>query len=192
MPNTLDIFKFELYYEKLNHDLNLLTDFCYEQQSKNNGRVLSNLGGWQSNDLDDENKTLSNLKNTIFQHVDWYSKKFNMTKNLKLNNFWININGFKDSNITHFHPNNILSGVFYIKVPEDSGQIKFHNPASDLIESCLTNFVSQYNIINSACWTFEPEENMLLMFPSFLKHSVLPNMNKTDKRISISFNACII
>jgi len=192
MPNTLDVFKFELYYERLNFDLSLLSNFCFEQQKLSEGRVLSNLGGWQSNDLNDENKLIVNLKKTIFQHVDWYSKKFNMNNSLKLANFWININGYKDCNNTHFHPNNILSGVFYIKVPENSGKIKFHNPASDLIEACLTNHISQYNTINSACWTFEPEENMLLIFPSFLKHNVLPNMNKEDKRISISFNACII
>ena len=194
MSYTLDIFKFQLYCEKLNFDTDSLSNLCFELQNKNKdyGRISSNLGGWQSDDLFDAYTIISNLRKLIYNHIDIYSKNFKLNKKLKLDNLWININGYKDLNLPHIHPNNILSGVFYVKVPKNSGKIRFENPCLDLMESVYQNSIIEYNSINSATWSLEPDENLLILFPSFLKHSVLPNMNKKEKRISISFNAGII
>jgi uncharacterized protein (TIGR02466 family) len=191
---TLDIFKFQLYCEKLNFDTDSLSNLCFELQNKNKdyGRISSNLGGWQSDDLFDAYTIISNLRKLIYNHIDIYSKNFKLNKKLKLDNLWININGYKDLNLPHIHPNNILSGVFYVKVPKNSGKIRFENPCLDLMEGVYQNSILEYNSINSATWSLEPDENLLILFPSFLKHSVLPNMNKKEKRISISFNAGII
>jgi len=194
MSYTLDIFKFQLYCEKLNFDTHSLSNLCVELQNKNKdyGRVSSNMGGWQSDDLFDAYTVISDLRKLIYNHIDIYSKNFKLNKKLKLDNLWININGYKDSNLPHIHPNNILSGVFYVKVPKNSGKIRFENPCLDLMESVYQDSIIEYNLINSATWCLEPDENLLILFPSFLKHSVLPNMNKKEKRISISFNAGII
>ena len=194
MSYTLDIFKFQLYCEKLNFDTDSLSNLCFELQNKNKdyGRISSNLGGWQSDDLFDAYTIISNLRKLIYNHIDIYSKNFKLNKKLKLDNLWININGYKDLNLPHIHPNSILSGVFYVKVPKNSGKIRFENPCLDLMESVYQNSIIEYNSINSATWSLEPDENLLILFPSFLKHSVLPNMNKKEKRISISFNAGII
>jgi uncharacterized protein (TIGR02466 family) len=191
---ALDIFKFQLYCEKLNFDTDSLSNLCFELQNKNKdyGRISSNLGGWQSDDLFDAYTIISNLRKLIYNHIDIYSKNFKLNKKLKLDNLWININGYKDLNLPHIHPNSILSGVFYVKVPKNSGKIRFENPCLDLMESVYQNSIIEYNSINSATWSLEPDENLLILFPSFLKHSVLPNMNKKEKRISISFNAGII
>ena len=51
--------------------------------------------------------------------------------------------------------------------------------------------VTDYNQQNSSFWSFEPQENVLFIFPSFLEHKVEPNMNETEKRISISFNTVL-
>jgi len=56
------------------------------------------------------------------------------------------------------------------------------------MESVLDKNVLEYNSYNSSNWYFKTVENMLLLFPSWLKHMVKPNMNKKQKRISISFN----
>ena len=194
MSYALDIFKFQLYCEKLNFDTDSLSNLCFELQNKNKdyGRISSNLGGWQSDDLFDAYTIISNLRKLIYNHIDIYSKNFKLNKKLKLDNLWININGYKDLNLPHIHPNSILSGVFYVKVPKNSGKIRFENPCLDLMESVYQNSIIEYNSINSATWSLEPDENLLILFPSFLKHSVLPNMNKKEKRISISFNTGII
>ena len=81
--NTTDIFKYEMYHAKLNFDLKVLQNFCFELQNNNEGRIKSNLGGWQSNDLFDEHPIISNLKKNILDNINIYAKKFNFNKKLK-------------------------------------------------------------------------------------------------------------
>ena len=51
------------------------------------------------------------------------------------------------------------------------------------------NDVSVYpNRLNSAEYLMYPEPGDLVIFPSWLKHYVEPNLNKDIERISISFN----
>ena len=47
--------------------------------------------------------------------------------------------------------------------------------------------VDKFNGYNSSTWKIKPEENKCILFPSYLKHYVEPNLNKKE-RISISFN----
>jgi len=190
--NTVEIFKYEMYHAKLNFNLHALQNFCFELQNNNQGRVRSNVGGWQSNDLFDEYPIISDLRKIILDNINIYANKFNFKKELKLSNLWININEYKDSNMIHLHPNSIFSGVFYVKVPKNSGNFTFHNPCEDFAESVFRNNISEYNTMNSSTWFFEPQEDVLFLFPSFLKHSVTPNMNKEEKRISLSFNSIIV
>jgi len=46
--NTAEIFKYEMFHAKINFNLNALQNFCFELQQNNQGRVRSNVGGWQS------------------------------------------------------------------------------------------------------------------------------------------------
>ena len=48
--------------------------------------------------------------------------------------------------------------------------------------------IKNFNSYNSHCWEFIPEENVIYLFPAWLKHSVQPNLNKNEERISFSFN----
>ena len=184
------IFQYNIYVVKLNLDLKSLEKFCFELQKNNKGiRVIkSNVGGWQSEELYDQYPIIVEFKKNIFEHINNYSKEFNFNKKLKISNCWININAHKDSNVPHTHPKSFFSGVFYIKTPKKSGKLTFLNPGRNLMEWVFDENVTDYNQQNSSIWSFEPEENMLFIFPSFLEHKVTPHMNKTEKRISISFN----
>ena len=102
-------------------------------------------------------------------------------------NFWININEYKDYNITHKHPGALISGVYYVKTPKDCGNIIFEHP-SESFQSEWRMTPSDYNNYNSGTWWLPSEENNLYLFPSWLKHRVEPNLNKNENRISISFN----
>ena len=77
-----------------------------------------------------------------------------------------------------------MSGVFYIKVPKDSGKLVFTN---DALIRFFPLKVNNFNSNNSQVWRFEPEESMLYLFPAWLKHEVTPNSSNED-RISIAFN----
>ena len=49
---------------------------------------------------------------------------------MKMNSMWININGPGNYNHSHNHPGCDLSGVLWLKVPENSGNIVFESPQS--------------------------------------------------------------
>ena len=103
---------------------------------------------------------------------------------------WINISLYKDTNKSHNHPGADISGVYYVKTPDDCGDIVFEHPSLDVL--CYYGSVDdesvKLNNYNSREWVFTPTENTLYLFPGWLKHRVEPNGNKTEERISISFN----
>ena len=88
----------------------------------------------------------------------------------------------------HSHPCSVFSGSFYVKVPKDSGSIVFRHPISNLMDSYWINDTVNFTEFTSCTWKFTPNENDLLIFPSWLEHYVEPNMNKKEERISIAFN----
>ena len=101
---------------------------------------------------------------------------------------WININNYKDYNAEHTHPLCVLSGVYYVKTPAKSGEIRFIHPGADLMgRDWYYPEKTGGNHYNSEQWIFEPKENILFLFPSWLKHNVLANSGRKD-RVSISFN----
>ena len=111
-----------------------------------------------------------------------------LDKEPSLGNMWANIN-YKDGfNRPHVHANSFFSGAYYIKVPKNSGRIKFNDPRSGPKHV----FPSRKKGIKlpEHLWTevhIEPIENRVLMFPSWLEHLVDLN-ESNDTRISVSFN----
>ena len=115
-------------------------------------------------------------------------------ENVRLVDFWININGKGGSNVPHTHPGAKYSGVFYIKVPKEmkGGNLFF---LKDYNETYLTSqenmgfFKQGYNLLPNDLPKIpvKPLEKLLFVFPSWLPHSV--EFNDTDEeRISLSFN----
>jgi len=186
MKETINLFQQLIFKTKLNYDLNKLKKFSLNLEKKHKGRKLSNVGGFQSNNLDLNIKELNNLiKDFIFLSNE-AGKFFKIKNTLQIKNLWININRYKDFNSLHNHPFSIFSGAFYIKTPNNCGNIVFKNEYE--IENFLTkDMVSEENIYNSSSWFLPVKENVLYIFPSWLKHYVEPNLSKED-RISISFN----
>ena len=50
--NRLDIFKYQIYHTILNVDVDKIKKFCFSIKKRDKGRRLSNLTGWQSQDLE--------------------------------------------------------------------------------------------------------------------------------------------
>jgi len=98
---------------------------------------------------------------------------------------WANINATGASHAIHSHPNNFLSGIYYISTHPGADSVNFHDPRpqTGIIRPPVTELTSQ----NTDQVVVTVRDGMLLMFPSYLAHSVAPN--ESDKlRISISFN----
>ena len=164
-----------------------LIDYAYELRKKDpKGVSISNRGGWQSSrfEVKDENDKLNNfLFNCIngFPHINY---KVNF-----LIYAWININKPGNYNVKHLHPTNDLSGVLWIKAPQNSGDIVFESPyefqAYQEIDSYVDEFRNSFNIDHS--YYFTPTDGRMLIFPSHLMHEVEENLSNED-RISVSFN----
>jgi uncharacterized protein (TIGR02466 family) len=184
--SAVELFKTVIFKKKLNHDLNKIIKFS-NKIKKQKGRVLSNVGGYQSKDLDPNNTSIKTLVKEITENVNLFSKEIlNINKDLYLNDIWLNINCYKDFNNIHNHPFSIISGVFYIKTPLNCGGLDFHN--STQIKCFINdNILKQYNNYNCSKWYFPVQENELYLFPSWLEHSVRPSLSK-EERISLSFN----
>jgi uncharacterized protein (TIGR02466 family) len=140
--------------------------------------------------LEDEN--LKELKNNIMEKVnDFVYNILKISKKQKFNleNSWINKHMINDWAQEHSHSNSILSGVYYIKTNENSGNICFHKDKNyiNLFYPSINFSYEEENHINCSSLQFQPKEGTLLIFPSHLSHSVLTNIN-TNIRYSLAFN----
>jgi uncharacterized protein (TIGR02466 family) len=186
-----EIFTASIYSFKLDLDLKAINDYCYFYSNNKKSVKKSNSNGFQSEDVSNNSDIINLLKNTFLEKTNIVSKEiYKINNNLKISNIWFNINKYKDYNMEHDHPNSILSGVFYSKIPKDSGKLVFKS--SENIGVYLSNIsILEYNSENSTKIIFNTDINYLHIFPSWLKHYVEPNMSNED-RISLSFNTNIV
>ena len=99
---------------------------------------------------------------------------------------WANLNAPGAEQRTHGHPNNYLSGVYYVRVDDGADTIKFHDPRPQA--GIMRAPVHELTADNTDLVAVKVKDGDLLMFPAWLQHSV--DANRSDRiRISISFNA---
>ena len=111
-------------------------------------------------------------------HFDWY-----------MQNSWVVEHEPNDYAHMHSHANSLISGVYYLDVTEDSGDITFHKPTgmTNIFHMSTDIPFKEYTPINSGTWSFEPRDGDIILFPSHLFHSI--GMNVTNKlRYSLAFN----
>ncbi len=180
-----EIFPTPIWIFDLDLDLNDLRYYAYRRRDEDKGRVVSNEGGWQSNDIDEFDGT------PLRQFVDWVNKEaIGMSKDLgckglpQMDNLWININPRGGFNQPHVHPSSRLSGVFYVQATEGAGDICITRDANDYALGTICPDNTRYS---SAQWMYPPVENRAIIFPAWVKHQVMPNKTDTD-RISLAFN----
>jgi uncharacterized protein (TIGR02466 family) len=105
---------------------------------------------------------------------------------LEITGLWVNVAAPGGAVRLHAHPNNFLSGVYYVQVQEGADSINFHDPRPQA--GVVRPPVTELTAYNTDLVVVRIEEGDLLVFPSWLLHSVDPN--QSDRiRISASFNA---
>lgn len=156
-------------------------------ENTDSGRTLTNLGGWQSNDiLEEELENYPEMKKLVFKSMEVcleIYKLWQMGETVYFDNMWVNVNGQHNFNLKHVHPRSFFSTVYYVKADKSSGDILFYRPDTQehYIDSAYPNEYTNKKL------QFRPVENMLLLFPSYLPHLVYPNQNK-EERVSIAIN----
>jgi uncharacterized protein (TIGR02466 family) len=99
---------------------------------------------------------------------------------------WVNVITRGGSHRSHMHPNNYLSGVYYVSVPGEGGRIMFHEPR--IQTKIIQPRAIQKNPYNSNTANIPIRTGAMIIFPAWLSHSV--EMSRSEStRISVSFNA---
>ncbi len=187
--NALGIFSCLLCEDKLDLDIISIQKYAYNLMQTTEGRAHSNMGGWQSGFVDNDQE-LSLLVLEINKRLEGLRSIINFNDNLvlKVESMWININPTYSYNTRHIHPGSYMSGSFYVKTPNNSGTLMLKHPALNSMYILRNHDIFKtYNDVNSAAWSIPPVENKLVMFPGWVEHEVSQNLSGED-RISIAFN----
>jgi len=191
--NLLNMFTEYCVVEEMNLDLAKINNYCYERKKIDSGVIVSNIGGWHSSNINDEPASwIKNFKNEVLNRIEkisMHTGRHPQTK-YKFCDIWININQKNNFNKTHDHPGNCFSGSFYVSCGENCGRLCFDN-SNNSAWSIPKTTVKEYTPYNSETYFISPKNNLLVFFPSHLKHYVEPNLSNKD-RISISFNVDVI
>lgn len=96
---------------------------------------------------------------------------------------WANVNPPGGYHPTHNHPNNFLSGVYYVAAPETGTDIVFQDPRP----TSIMPWTGKVGRATANAATQQARPGRMVLFPSWLRHHVPTNESATD-RISIAFN----
>lgn len=138
------------------------------------------------NDLPRRDPAFEELKRVLTRHAAAFGSELAWDVKPRLDSLWVNLLKGGGHHGSHVHPHSILSGTLYVEVPTGSGAIRFEDPRLPMMMAApvrredaseeLRNFVA-----------LEPRPGMLLLWESWLRHEVMPNLGKGE-RLSISFN----
>jgi uncharacterized protein (TIGR02466 family) len=89
----------------------------------------------------------------------------------------------------HIHKNSIFSGVLYLNVNKDCGNLSFRLADNDdrTIIPVLDPPIKTINIYNNRSYSLNPRKGLLVLFLSTISHKIEKNRSNED-RISIAFN----
>lgn len=170
----------------------LLSAIAQQRKADPEGINLSNVLGWHShNELHKQpefQSLIEAIDNSLLEVVGDLAWDCEEVKPC-INNCWAMVNGKNASNVLHNHCNAYLSGVYYIKAPENSGNLYFHDPRAGA--QMLVPPYDKITPITLSKLIYKPIEGMLVIFPSWLWHGVEINQSE-EERVSISFNVITV
>jgi uncharacterized protein (TIGR02466 family) len=183
-------------YTKMVKDPKKLNKYLYpliKAWSKTDkGETKTNAGGgWHSPTDMNFKKEYKPLTDELFIMQEAIYKDYGMAPKAALGNMWANLNNPGAYNKQHMHPNSQWSGVYYVKVPENSGNLFVEDPRPG------PNIIMPRRVekLPRPLWrvvVYPAIEGQIIMFPAWLSHGVEVNKSKEKGekgwRVSISFN----
>ena len=131
-----------------------------------------------------------NIEKIFKDEAELYLKELTNKKiDLYLDKSWVTYTNKYEFNTPHDHNDNTVIGVYYINAPENSGDLLLHDPRG------ANNFISKFEINTSGqlvsgrnYYRIKPKTGSLVLFPSYIVHSVEPNMSDEIRRsLAINF-----
>lgn len=134
-----------------------------------------------------EDDLFKDFYQTIGQYVLRLSNEYKIDNkyNLMLQDLWLNVAPPGEYQEYHTHGSNHFSAVYYVRTPENSGNIIFR-PIQNWFEGNQLDLSEETNVSTRLC-EYKPRESLLLVFKSDLIHMVEKNRSKED-RVSVSMN----
>ena len=133
--------------------------------------------------------------NDVIEFINLISPKLNdaivdmnwdlENQSVKITSMWAIVNIGGASNARHHHGNSDISAAYYVRAPKNCGEIVFYDPRPAPVYSHPET--KSANNLNATVNSINPVEGGLVLFPSYLDHSVNANLSK-EERIVISFN----
>ncbi len=187
--SILPLFSTPIYYADINIDLIHLDKKLNEIEYQKYDKASGSGSVCQKILLD---RYFSKVRKEIERHLNTFlyeELSFDQGK-IKHLCSWINLHEPGEASHDHIHANSLFSGVLYLDIPDsDSGDLILVH--SDELPSFKTSTIDvqmkNYNLYNSKTWRFKPRNNLLIIFPSHLRHKTDPNLSNKN-RYSLAFN----
>lgn len=130
------------------------------------------------------------------KHLDKAAAKFAKALHWDLENqtlvldaIWVNILGEGGHHSGHIHPGSVISGTYYVCVPEGAGKLKFEDPRLGFLMAAPQLTDTAPEEMRRFVY-LQPTEGHCLMWESWLRHEVMPSAAE-EARISVSFNYAV-
>ncbi|MFN4024401.1 MAG: TIGR02466 family protein [Hyphomonas sp.] len=105
---------------------------------------------------------------------------------LSLDAIWVNILGEGGHHSGHIHPGSVISGTYYVTVPEGAGRIRFEDPRLGLMMAAPQLAEDAPEEARRFVY-IQPSGGQCLLWESWLRHEVMAGTTE-EARISVSFN----
>ena len=169
------------------HKESFLTSVRNFKEKNPQGEKKSNISGYHSPSNLQKEEELVPLFDYVCGMAMTAVQDLNFVEsNVFITGAWVNFNDSRQCmNSEHVH-RDVFSGVFYLNAPPESGKFIITNPGLNRVwDGC--SLIKEKNQFTGEMMRIEPEEGSIILFPSYVPHSVETN-NHDDERISISFN----
>ena len=161
-------------------DMKSVLEEVYEIQKTHESKTVSNEGGYHSPIFD--GTEFSDLADVVEEFTNDILDRKDLEVSVKEMQYWCNINKGNNYNVMHSHGRADLIGIYYVKVPPDSGElVVLRNDGSHYSDL----FENRNDMLE---WSIQPETGRLYIFPGHVWHYVTTGKNRRENRISISFN----
>jgi uncharacterized protein (TIGR02466 family) len=102
---------------------------------------------------------------------------------------WVNVMPEGGSHTSHIHRNAVISGTYYVAVPEGAGPITYEDPRLPMLMAAPPRKKNAPQAYQPQV-SFTPQVGTLMLWESWLRHEV-PLNRAEGNRISVSFNYCL-
>jgi uncharacterized protein (TIGR02466 family) len=189
---VLELFPTPVFASQIPLEFSKVVPWLFKQEMLSEEVDSPNYGERSKNSYILDEPESKDLKDFILTLVNQYGKMLGYEyDSYRFGQSWVSYKHPGQHHTMHSHPNSLISGVFYFGEPTDkTPAIKFHKLEGGFNVSYLSpKFVKDKRELKYSQKEFSIEftPGLLLLFPSYLHHSV--PLNKTDKtRCSLAFN----